>query len=536
MWGVRRALALLALVLALPAATARAALVTDGGPPPSLVVLPERPPLPDGSDVRSALARARLIGAIPGADARRWRDEVLRARTAVRRLRGARRVELAAVLGALDGLAASGRLTPGRMPLAFLTLRRNVLEWRTRAFPAAGERMTFGRDPAVFQYFPGRGVQFHALATAGTTNALARPCQAAAAAIRVRAEARAERRAFDRRVGAVRAPAERQVAWGACRPGRLRAALDRLVDLSSRRGDFTAWEYQFAFGGGTPPWISAMTQATAAQALARGSDALGDPRYRDVALSALGAFAAPPPLGVAVRRSGGREYLMYSFNPGLHILNGYLQSVIGLHDLATLTGSARARRLFEAGERVARASVRSYDTGAWSRYSLAGRESTLSYHQLVTGFLGGLCDRTSRAVYCETAARFTTYEHEPPRIHIVAPARVTQNRTTSFRVWISKQSTVTFRGSSFSVPRGSFSLSWTPLEHGTASLRVGAVGPEGLRGTARRAVRVRIDPAILARRRAARRERVRRAEARERREARRHRRAAARRHRHAERT
>ena len=103
-----------------------------------------------------------------------------------------------------------------------------------------------------------------------------------------------------------------------------------------------------------------MTQATAAQALARGADALGDPRYRDTALSALGAFDAPPPLGVALRRGGG-EYLMYSFNPGLHILNGYLQSVIGLHDLAELTGS-HARAAAVRGGRAGRARVASPPT------------------------------------------------------------------------------------------------------------------------------------------------------------------------------
>ena len=228
---------------------------------------------------------------------------------------------------------------------------------------------------------------------------------------------------------------------------------------------------------------------------------------------------------------------MYSFNPGLHILNGNLQSLIGLHDVAALTGSARAARLFAAGERISRRSVRAYDTGAWSRYSLAGRESSLSYHQLVTDFLGGLCERTSRAVYCDTEARFARYEHEPPVVRITAPARVTQNRPFSFSAWVSKQSTVTFGGSSFSVPRGSFTLSWTPRRAGTASVRVAAVGPEGLRGTASRRVRVRTDPAIVARRRAARRAaaraKARREAARERRQDKRQRRATARRHRRA---
>jgi hypothetical protein len=499
---MRRALGLLCfLLLAMPAGAA-----VLGPPPPR----PKPKPPPAGTDVRATLARARLSKAIDGDTARRWRADVVLARKVLRRLDGARRAELANVLGGLDALAATQQLTVARMPLAFLTLERNITQWRTRPYPASGERMTFGRDPAVFQYFPGRGVQFHALATAGVANALAKPCQAAAAAIRARAATRAARRAVERRVGVVRPPAVHEVAWGNCRPDRLRATLDRLVELSSRRGGFTAWEYQFAFGGGSPPWISAMTQATAAQALARGADALGEEQYRATALGALGAFETPPPVGVAQRH----EYLMYSFSPGLHILNGNLQSLIGLHDLAELTASPRAQELFAAGEQYSRGTVSSYDTGAWSRYSLAGREATLSYHELVTGFLDGLCDRTARAVYCDTAKRFTRYLHEPPRIRLAVPRRGTHNRGSAFSAWVSKISSLTATvwgphglvlRRSLSLPRGSAPFTWTPPSKGTFTVKIAAVGPEGLRGVARREIRVREDPRIVrARRRAAR--------------------------------
>ena len=78
MWRV-----LLILALFLTVGTpARAALVTDGGPPPSLVIVPERPPLPDGADVRSALTRARLTEAIAGR-----RRPALARRTRCRRAR-----------------------------------------------------------------------------------------------------------------------------------------------------------------------------------------------------------------------------------------------------------------------------------------------------------------------------------------------------------------------------------------------------------------------------------------------------------------
>jgi hypothetical protein len=201
---------------------------------------------------------------------------------------------------------------------------------------------------------------------------------------------------------------------------------------------------------------------------------------------------------------------MYSFSPGLHIINGFLQSVIGLHDVAELTGSPRARRLYARGERAARGMLGDYDTGAWSRYSLAGRESTLDYHELVTGFLDGLCTRTARPEYCRAARRFDFYLHEPPRIRLAVPERATQNHGTGFSVWVSKVSSLSvtvsgaFRATT-TLPRGSLPYSFTPRRHGTYRIRVAATGPEGLTSVSRSRLRVRIDPAIVrARRRAAR--------------------------------
>ena len=180
----------------------------------------------------------------------------------------------------------------------FLVLRRNTAFWTRAPLPVPGWRTTFEHDPAVFQYYAGEGLQLQPLASWGRANGLAAACLRSL---------RAERP--DR----------------PCRRRRLAQTLDRLVALGARRGGFLAWEHYFAYGGGAAPWISGMAQATAIQALARGARALGDPHYARAATRALGAFEQPPPTGVAVRAPGGRHYLMYSFSPGLRILNGDLQ-------------------------------------------------------------------------------------------------------------------------------------------------------------------------------------------------------------------
>jgi len=48
-----------------------------------------------------------------------------------------------------------------------------------------------------------------------------------------------------------------------------------------------AWEYMFHFGGGAPPWISGMADATGIQALGRAADLLDRPDYLKTARRAV---------------------------------------------------------------------------------------------------------------------------------------------------------------------------------------------------------------------------------------------------------
>jgi hypothetical protein len=423
--------------------------------------------------VEAALRVATLTGRItPQAETQRRREWAAAQRT-VAKLTGVRRTELGYVVSSLKTLAAAHQLTADRIDPTFLVLRANTNFWSRAALPASGWRTTFGRDPAIFQYYPGRGLQLQPLASWGRANAIAGACLAA-----LRSRTTKDR----------------------CRSAALTRSLDRLSDLGARRGGYLAWEYYFAYSSGAPPWVSGMTQATAAQALARGYRALGVKRWRRAAERALGAFELPPPTGVSVSAPGGRHYLLYSFAPGHRVFNGSLQAVIGLRDAAALTHSKRARRLFRRGERAARRDVRAFDTGAWSLYSARGAESTLGYHSLTAGFLGGLCDRVKARVYCRAHKRFVRYEREPTRIGVAPLRGVSEDRAHTVRFTLSKISSVKVRlwgtrGMSLSrdlkLPRGRHALSWRPPGHGRFRLRIEARGPSGPAGVELRTIRVK---------------------------------------------
>jgi hypothetical protein len=423
--------------------------------------------------VPGAVRRALLAGRLDAPTAARLRRTWWLAQRDLVRLRGLRRAELGAAMRVAAGLARSRRLTAQRIVPVLLTVQRNREFWTTRPLPRPGARRSFGRDPVVFEYYAGQGWAIQPLASFGKANALAASCLQA------------------------------QPRW-TCRRVALRRLLDRMVSLGVVRRGVLAWEHHFAFGGGRPGWISAMTQATGAQALARGRWALLERSYGLAARRALRALQEAPPYGVAVRAPGGRRYTMYSFSPSLRILNGELQALIGVRDASKLLGSRSARRLYERGEPAARRAVRSFDTGAWSLYSQHGRESTPAYHRLLTGFLRGLCRRTHRGAYCAAATRFARYEREAPRILMRVARRGRVRHALPIVFSLSKVSRVRVvvwgRGGivvhrRLRLPRGRHAVAWVPRRAQRYRVLVDAVGPGGTRGAERRTVVVRRPPA-----------------------------------------
>lgn len=417
--------------------------------------------------VPAALRRAWLARRIDDATYEEYRGTWTRALTAADRLGGSPGVEQRSVVALARGLARDRRLDSSRLGAVFLTVRRNTNFWGSRGLPQAKRRFVFGRDPVVFRYEPGQGLQIHWLGTWGRVNGRARFCLAT--------------------------PAR-------CPEKGLRRELDRLVRLAARRSGYDAYESLYRFGQGGPGWVSGMTQGTAVQALARARRAIDAPRFGASARRALGAFEHAPPAGIRVQDGAGSHYLMYSFAPGLQILNGNLQAITGLYDAAELTGSRRARQLFRRGDRAARASIARYDTGAWSRYAAGGREATVSYHRLVDGFLGNLCARTRRGGYCAPAARFSRYLREPTRVLLEIEGTPRPRRATSLAVWISKRSRVSVTVKreglppflrTFEVERGRHTVTWVAPRAGTYRVEVLAQGPTGRRGVARQTVRVK---------------------------------------------
>jgi hypothetical protein len=354
-------------------------------------------------------------GAIDQAHHDDWRAAWKDARGLLPKLHGVRRANLAAVISNTAAIAADGLLSATRAPGVFLTLQRNRQWWASGPLLSYGRRVGFTGSELVWQFYPGQGIQLQWLATFGKANALFAG------------------RVYD---------------------DRLRALLDEAVGLATQRAGGLSWDYLLRFDGGRPPWTSSLSQGTAIQALSRAAVRLGQSSYFEVARQALGVFREPPPAGVRAATPVGAHYLQYSFAPTLHIINGFLQSLNGLHDFSVLANDPEGRALFAAGEAQARVEVPAFDTGSWSLY-LPGKESDLSYHVLVRDFLRGLCTRLQEdaardpaipapdpAVYCDKAQSFTDDLTRPPVVEL-PDARGRAGSAAKIPFTLSKISTVT---------------------------------------------------------------------------------------------
>jgi D-glucuronyl C5-epimerase C-terminus len=338
-------------------------------PPPRAVVRATRGHVA-GSIVPAVLARLRQAHAISAgayqSDLGKWGAAL----HTVGQLRGTRASELGAVIQNLDNIAARGQLTPSRLRVLFLTLSRNRQWWSSGPLLTSGQIVQFAPSQLDWEYYPGQGIELQELGSFGAAD------------------------------------------WF-CGNGKRRSCrqiLAELIPLGADPGGRLTWEYYFYFDGGLPPWTSAMSQGTALEALGKAYKLTGNRSYLSVGRRALAVFTAPPPLGVAVKTAIGARYVQYTFDParGDEVINGFLQSLIGLDVFAQASKSRLAKRLFDAGSAEAKAELPQFDTGSWSLYQ-PGQLDDLSYHELVTGFLQQLCAMTHDRTYCTYASRFEGY-------------------------------------------------------------------------------------------------------------------------------
>jgi hypothetical protein len=399
--------------------------------------------------VTAALQTLQRSGAITEAQYRQYQGAFSAAKSSLRKLSGTRAAELGSVMANVEAMGSAGQLIPSRLPVVFTTLEHNRTWWTTEPLLGADQRVSFAGSRLVWEYYPGQGIEIQWLATFGKANGYF----------------------LDKETTA------------------LKEVLNEAIALATQRAGGIAWEYMFHFDGGAPPWTSGLSQGTALQVLSRAWSTTHEQAYLTAAQQALGIFKVGPPVGVRVATPAGAHYLEYTYAPSERILNGFIQSLVGLYEYTKLTHDPVGQQLFEAGDAEARAETPHYDTGAWSMYDQHS-ESDLNYHELLAEFLEHLCEKTSKGepltpttgpipgdeIYCTTAKKFREYEKTPPVIALLTQG-VGTNERAGVQIQLSKVSSVsmtiklgekTVWTNSVTVEGGKPRLLWvTPSKAGT---------------------------------------------------------------------
>jgi hypothetical protein len=359
-----------------------------------------------------------------------------------------RAAQLGDVTTTLNEIANDKQLTVARLPVLMLTLANNASYWKTGAALADGASVQFQGSELVWEFYAGSGIQLQVLHTFGE--------------------------------------ADGYYEAGAADYPKLATLMSEMVPLAVKRGGGLAWEYYFNWEGGTPPWVSAMAQATGLEALTNAYLATKNPQYLSYAHQALPLLETKPPVGVAVSTTLGTRYLQYSFTPGTDIINAFLQTLLGLYDYEQVSLDPLANTLYNAGNRQAQSELTSFVTGGWSLYQ-PGEADPLSYHTLVTGFLKLLCSKTEVPVYCSIYQQFAADLLTRPRLTLLTTSAAA-GKKFSLRFKLTKYAAVgvTLSGAgknylytkkSFFAGTGSFA---TPkLKAGSYTLAMSVTDPSG---------------------------------------------------------
>lgn len=164
-----------------------------------------------------------------------------------------------------------------------------------------------------------------------------------------------------------------------------------LVRRQARDGRWV-YEFDFTFVGGVmrAPWSSAMAQGQAMSLLERAYRATGRRAYLRAAVKALQPFKVRPGATPFVRcyaTCAHPFFEEYPTRPRSDVLNGFMFTLVGLYDLASVAPHSDALRLYNAGRETLRLALPRYDSGGTARYCLSSSRLASQSYQAIHVYL-----------------------------------------------------------------------------------------------------------------------------------------------------
>lgn len=295
---------------------------------------------------------------------------VARAKETAKQLGGTRAEAINAVVASLTRMAARDVFTADLSRVAFLELDANTDYLSTHALPSSGTRIRI--DGVVYESYTRQGLRIQPLGT----------------------------------YFAIREPGHVIVAEGGAG-----VAMTSAQKIVLAVGDSNNLPYLFPYSGTQPPWYSAMAEGVAASAGISVWNRNGDDTFLDQALRFGNSALA---FGLTVE-DNGLWFPLYVSKPDYRVLNGHLQTVLAMNDLADATGDDGFADAFTRSVGTTKAVLPKYDTGGWGRYAI-GQDARVKYMTLMARQLKELGQVTGDPAFTDMGNRFTADLKTPPVI------------------------------------------------------------------------------------------------------------------------
>ena len=323
-----------------------------------------------GSASAGTLAQSLARVSVPADDRSADLKTLADARTLATDLGGSRAVALKAIIKSATQIGNQAAFSPALARIVFLELQSNVTYLASHALPSTGTRIRI--DGVVYESYRGQGLRIQPL---GTYFAILEPGQ------------------------------------GIVSEGGVGAAMTSAQKIVLTDGESYTLPYLFSWMGHAPNWQSAMAEGVAASAGLSAWNRTGDDTFLDSAMR-FGNGA----LGDAITvENNGLWFPLYVFAPSYRVLNGHMQAVLSMNDLADATGDDGFTDAFSRGVATTKAVLPTYDTGGWGRYAI-GEDAPVKYMTLMATQLKELGQITGDPAFTDMGNKFTADLTTPPVI------------------------------------------------------------------------------------------------------------------------
>jgi D-glucuronyl C5-epimerase C-terminus len=313
-----------------------------------------------------SLARVNVPATERAADLKTLAD----ARALATRVGGSRAQALNAIIKSATQIGNQAAFSPQLARIVFLELQTNVTYLASHALPPSSTRLRI--DGVTYESYSGQGLRIQPL---GTYFSILEPGQ------------------------------------GIASEGGVGVAMTNAQKIVLTDGDSYTLPYLFSWMGHAPNWQSAMAEGVAASAGINAWKRTGDDTFLDSAIR-FGNGALDDAITV---ENNGLWFPLYVFAPSYRVLNGHLQALLSMNDLADATGDEGFADAFNRGVATTKAVLSKYDTGGWGRYAI-GEDAPVKYMTLMATQLKDLGKITGDPAFTDMGNKFTADLRTPPII------------------------------------------------------------------------------------------------------------------------